>query len=74
MSYELDENYNYQYYDGRRVIPSTITRDKDGLIVLPNGKYMPSGIYFDKERGLDIIYEPYELTFAKNVRYCIDED
>jgi hypothetical protein len=71
MNYEIDNNFTYEYHGSLPIIPSGATEDENELIVLPNGKYMPPGIYFDKKSGLEIIYEPYELSFAGMVERCV---
>ena len=62
MKYDVDYDYEYEVNEaGLNIIPEGTTHDGE-LYVLPNGRYMPSGVYFDPKSGLDVIYEPSELS------------
>lgn len=61
MKYNIDYDYKYEVNEyGQKLIPRDAV-EKDGLIILPNGRYMPPDCYHDPKSGLDIIYEPLEL-------------
>ncbi|MEE1275002.1 MAG: hypothetical protein UHI81_10945 [Olegusella sp.] len=62
MEYDVDYDYHYELSDGGlRIIPKgTVVVGE--LYVLPNGRYMPPGIYRDPGSGMDIIYEPWALS------------
>ncbi|WP_311431422.1 hypothetical protein [Fannyhessea vaginae] len=61
MKYDIDYDYKYEVNEyGQKLIPRDAV-EKDGLIILPNGRYMPPDCYHDPKSGLDIIYEPLEL-------------
>lgn len=67
MGYDVDYGYGYEVNDaGLNIIPDGTT-EVGGLYVLPNGRYMPSGIYFDQKSGQDVIYEPMELSPFKEM-------
>lgn len=60
--YDIDYDYEFQQTDeGFDIIPKGCKLD-DGLYVLPNGRYMPPGVYYDAESGMDVIYEPFKLS------------
>lgn len=62
MTYDIDYDYKFEVNEyGQALIPRDAVK-KDGLIILPNGRYMPPGCYHDPKSGLDIIYEPLELS------------
>lgn len=61
MKYDIDYDYKFKVNEsGQELIPRDAV-EKDGLIILPNGRYMAPGYYHDPKSGLDIIYEPLEL-------------
>ena len=67
MAYDVDYDYEYEVNEaGLSIIPEGTTHDGE-LYVLPNGRYMPSGVYFDPKSGLDVIYEPLELKPFKEI-------
>ena len=40
-------------------------KEEENLYVLPDGRYLPCGVYWTKDGG-SLIYEPFELsTFGK---------
>ena len=57
---------------GLKVFPDGLTRDADGLYVLPNGKYLPSGAY-EMADGSHLIYEPFQLSPFAEMLASIDE-
>ena len=60
--YDIDFDYEYAKTDkGVDIIPKDATI-RDGLYVLPNGRYMPSGHYYSLTDQHEIIYEPRELS------------
>lgn len=62
MKYEIDENFPLKVdLDGVPYFPNGLTKDKDGLYLLPNGKYLPRGCYV-LDNGGYMIYEPVELS------------
>ena len=68
MKYEIDKEFEKAYLealdngDDLWEIPAGCTQDEKGLIVLPNGKYLPEGIYKSSDgNGCTILYEPIEL-------------
>ena len=55
MKYDVDYDFPYERTkEGTPIVPAG-TYEQDGLYVLPNGRYMPPGAYYDPERGCDII-------------------
>lgn len=61
MGYEVDGGYPFAYdeCDVPR-LPANMTMDGD-LYVLPNGKYLPRGLYRTDDSG-HLIYEPPQLS------------
>lgn len=61
MGYEVDGGYPFAYDEcGIPCLPATL--DMDGsLYVLPNGKYLPRGLYRTDD-GERLIYEPPQLS------------
>ncbi len=43
-------------------IPPTRLREEENLYVLPDGRYLPCGVYRTADGG-SLIYEPSELSF-----------
>lgn len=43
-------------------IPPTRLREEENLYVLPEGRYLPCGVYRTADGG-SLIYEPSELSF-----------
>lgn len=65
MKYVIDYDYEFETdEDGLDILPTNLTKN-NGLYVLPNGKYLPSGIYSDGDST--IIYEPWELSPFKEL-------
>lgn len=61
MSYDIDYDYRFKEDDqGVPYLPSGLTMDGN-LYVLPNGKYLPTGLYRTNDGG-HLIYEPKELN------------
>lgn len=51
MKYDIDYNYKYEVNEyGQKLIPRDAV-EKDGLIILPNGRYMPPDCYHDPKSG-----------------------
>ena len=57
---------------GLRILPEGLTKDADGLYVLPNGKYLPCGAY-EMPDGGHLIYEPFQLSSFADMLAGIDE-
>ncbi len=63
MEYEVDEDYPFERDEwGLPYLPQGLKR-VNGLYVLPNGKYLPTGAYLMKDEST-LIYEPRELSFS----------
>lgn len=61
MGYEVDGGYPFAYDEcGVPRLPANLAMDGD-LYVLPNGKYLPRGLYRTDD-GDHLIYEPPELS------------
>lgn len=61
MSYDVDYDYALREDDqGVPYLPDGMTMDGN-LYVLPNGKYLPRGLYRTEDGG-HLIYEPKELS------------
>lgn len=59
MKYDIDYDFKFAEDEfGASILPSG-TRYEGNLLVLPNGKYLPSGFYI-MEDGSRLIYEPKE--------------
>lgn len=57
------------------IFPSDVWEDEDGLYRLPDGRYLPIGVYAMKdEAGGDLIYEPLELSPISLLLEQCDED
>lgn len=73
LSREGDTDYEFEYVDGFPLIPDGTAEDENGLFVLPNGKYLPSGGYAMKD-GSTMIYEPRALSpFSDQLKNCTEE-
>lgn len=73
MGYDIDYEYEFDLdNDGLKIIPEG-TKMTGDLYVLPNGKYMPPGVYSDGN-GMNIIYEPRMLSpWADAIAECTEE-
>lgn len=61
MSYDIDEDYPFEEDEaGVPVLPEGV-RWNGNLCVLPNGRYLPTGLYATEDGG-SLIYEPRELS------------
>lgn len=61
MGYEVDGGYPFAYDEcGVPRLPASLAMDGD-LYVLPNGKYIPRGLYRTDDGG-HLICEPPELS------------
>lgn len=61
MGYEVDGGYPFAYDEcGVPRLPASLAMDGD-LYVLPNGKYLPRGLYRTDD-GERFIYEPPQLS------------
>lgn len=61
MSYEVDNEYPFICDEcDVPLLPANMTMDGD-LYVLPNGKYLPRGLYRTDDGG-HLIYEPPQLS------------
>lgn len=61
MGYDVDYDYQFEESEtGLPILPEGV-RYKGNLLVLPNGRYLPSGAYRTKNGG-GLIYEPHELS------------
>lgn len=70
---EVDEEYPFKTDDyDTPYLPDGLTKDGD-LYVLPNGKYLPRGVY-RMQNGGTLLYEPKRLDpFAELLRGCTEE-
>lgn len=59
--HEFREKNKDEY--GRRLsyFPECYIDEETELYILPDGRYLPTGVYFDRETMAKIIYEPREL-------------
>ena len=61
MAYDVDYDYPFDHGEGDvTLLPRGVTEDGE-LYVLPNGKYLPPGVYRMSD-GCDLIYEPHALS------------
>lgn len=61
MAYDIDYEYPLKEDEyGVAFLPEGLAMDGD-LYVLPNGKYLPSGLYRMSD-GSSLIYEPSQLS------------
>ena len=51
--FQMEEN-------GTPMLPAGL-REEGNLYVLPDGRYLPCGVYWTKDGG-SLIYEPFELS------------
>ena len=76
MKHDVDHDYPFEYPDGEDglpLVPDGVTKDKDGLYILPNGRYLPSGAYQYRD-GARLIYEPRQLSpWADMLAQCTEE-
>lgn len=74
MKYDVDNEFRFDTADGGfPILPHGMKQDGN-LLVLPNGKYLPRGVYHDDADGSDIIYEPPQLSpFAEMLVQCTEE-
>lgn len=76
MAYDVDRDYPLERPDGEDglpLFPDSVSEDKDGLYVLPNGRYLPRGAYLRPD-GSCLIYEPHQLSpFADLLASCTEE-
>lgn len=74
MKYDVDDDYRFETTDdGLPILPRGMKLDGN-LMVLPNGKYLPRGVYHDDIGGGDLIYEPPQLSpFADMLASCTEE-
>ena len=63
MKYDVDEDYKFEYLEDGSfpILPENLT-EVDELLILPNGKYLPTGEYYCPD-GSTLIYEPKELDW-----------
>lgn len=62
MKYDVD--HEFESTEGGYslpVLPDGLTRDREGLYLLPSGKYLPPGAYRCAD-GSELIYEPPQLS------------
>lgn len=73
MIYDVDGDYSMKEDEyGVPFLPQNLKMDGN-LYVLPNGKYLPRGLYRTADGG-DMIYEPPQLSpFADLLANCIEE-
>lgn len=74
MERTIANDYHFQTdFSGRKIIPKG-TFLEDGLRVLPNGEYLPSGVYVDEARpGYVFIYSPPELDPLARIAASLPE-
>lgn len=61
MAYDIDDDYEFELGEGGRPkLPVGMAMDGN-LYVLPNGRYLPRGVY-EMEDGSSLIYEPAQLS------------
>lgn len=61
MAYDVDDDYEFELgAGGVPKMPAGMATDGN-LYVLPNGKYLPRGVY-EMEDGSSLIYEPAQLS------------
>ncbi len=61
MTYEVDNEYPFSVDEqGVPYLPDSLVKDGN-LYVLPNGKYLPRGVYRTEDGG-HLIYEPSALS------------
>lgn len=73
MAYEVDNDYRFRRDEGDvPYLPDGMTMDGN-LYVLPNGKYLPRGMYRTEDGG-SLIYEPPQLSpWADMLAACTEE-
>lgn len=71
MAYDVDHDYSFREDEGGfPYLPEGMT-ERDGLYVLPNGRYLPPGSYRTSDGG-HLIYEPHELSsFSAMLKECV---
>ena len=61
MAYEVDDEYRFELDEfGTPKLPDGLTSEGN-LYILPNGKYLPRGVYRTGDGG-HLIYEPAQLS------------
>ncbi len=61
MKYEVDDDYEFDTDEyGDPLLPKGV-KWNGNLCILPNGKYLPRGLYV-MDDGSSLIYEPKELS------------
>lgn len=61
MAYDVDYDYDFREdANGFPYLPDGLTM-RGNLYVLPNGRYLPPGMYITPDDG-SLIYEPKELS------------
>ncbi|QKF07200.1 hypothetical protein HLV38_02975 [Berryella wangjianweii] len=75
MRYDVDHDYEFETDDfGFPLLPEGLRRDERGLLVLPNGRYLPGDSYKTEDESY-LIYEPLELTpYAEMLAQIHDEE
>lgn len=61
MAYDVDHEYEFRTDEsGVPFLPDDLKSD-DNLFILPNGKYLPPGLYHLPD-GSELLYEPQQLS------------
>lgn len=74
---EVDHDYPFEIVDTgngemMEVLPPC-SKNADKLLVLPNGKLLPPGVYYFPEDDSTLIYEPIELSPRYDLLQEIDD-